>query len=204
MQSEESTTSSFRDDLLRRIGRNVVNFQYLESVLRELIPSLSLQTTLSSGQTQKSIENHKIKKSSLGKLADPFLANVFDTSSVDDDISIETVNEPVIKTHFRIELDPQEIVVRKAGLRKLVTERNRLVHRDALNVDLNSAEECEQLSNTLDEQNDRIRENLKFLINLRKVQRELYSELATYMQSDEFVSSFFSAGQSDNNDKEYQ
>jgi len=80
----------------------------------------------------------------------------------------------------------QEAEQRKALL-KLVRERNRLIHRDALDVDLSSPEQS-QLSAQLDEQNERIRAQLLHLNSLRQAHREAHEELVPFMQTDEFLS----------------
>ena len=195
MQEKISDIQTSRDALLRRIGRNVVNFQYLEALLREMIPSLSSETTQSTLHSHKAEINRKYKKWSLGDLTDTFLDSIFYSTKKEDSEISEKVNELSIKTTFQIEIDPQDTIERRKGLLKLVVERNRLIHRDVLDIDLNSDEQCEVLSKRLDEQNDRIRENLMFLSSLRNVQQEVYAEIAKYMQTDEFISAII--GQQD-------
>ena len=204
MQGDYSKRTSFRDELLRRIGRNVVNFQFLESILRDMIPTLSLQTTYPSKHAQSVKTKQKAKKDTLGILAGTFLDGVFYSSNVDVAESIEEVHEITLTSKFQIDADTEKIAERKKGLLRLVVERNKLIHREVLKVDLNSEEQCQCLSEKLDEQNDRIRENLMFLNNIRKAQREIYLELSRYIQPDEFVTAFLSAKQSDTNDKEHQ
>ena len=59
------------------------------------------------------------------------------------------------------------IVLIESALVNLVLERNRLIHNDLVSVDLNSREECEELSARLDEQYTKIRRYLDYLNSVR-------------------------------------
>ena len=51
-----------RDELFRRIGRNVVNFQYLEATLRSMILALSNKGIVKELQTNQEEVSRKHKK----------------------------------------------------------------------------------------------------------------------------------------------
>ena len=177
-----------RDALLRRVGRNVVNFQYLETSLRRVIPTLRSEGSLTEVRSRLDATVRKHKRSSLGNLADAFLDTVLPKAQPGD---LSAGTEPVeitLRISTQIETTADEAAQHRRDLLKLVTERNRLVHRDFLSVDLDSPEQCEQLSARLDEQNDRIREHLAFLNSVREMQRDAFAEFAAYVQSDEFMS----------------
>jgi hypothetical protein len=128
------------------------------------------------------------KKSSLGDLTGAFLDTVLPKAQPGD---LSAGPEPVeirFRISMQIETTAGEAAQHRRDLLKLVAERNRLVHCDFLSVDLDSPEQCEQLSARLDEQNDRIREYLAFLNSLRELQRDAFAELAAYVRSDEFMS----------------
>ena len=183
-----SNIQTHRDELLRRIGRNVVNFQYLENLLRSMIPALENEGTLSNWQSSIAATTKKHKKSSLGSLADTFLDGIFYDPMAEELDTDAAPTEISVRVGFQIEVTPEHAAERKRGLKKLVSERNRLIHREVLGVDLESSQQCELLSARLDEQNDQIREQLDYFNTLRKTQREAYAELVKYMQTDEFLS----------------
>lgn len=180
MQGDYSKRTSFRDELLRRIGRNVVNFQFLESILRDMIPTLSLQTTYPSKHAQSVKTKQKAKKDTLGILAGTFLDGVFYSSNVDVAESIEEVHEITLTSKFQIDADTEKIAERKKGLLRLVVERNKLIHREVLKVDLNSEEQCQCLSEKLDEQNDRIRESNVFKQHTKSTARNIFRTFKIY------------------------
>jgi hypothetical protein len=177
-----------RDEVLRRIGRNVVNFQYLEATLRSMIPLLENEGTLKDWQSNLSAKTRRHKKSSLGDLAGTFLESISsgaEESLVDAD---EPLRELKLRVTFQVDTTPEQEAEQRTSLLKLVRERNRLIHRDALDVDLNSPEQCARLAAWLDEQNERIREQLLHLNLLRTAHREALEEFVRFMQTEEFLS----------------
>lgn len=183
-----STAPSPKDEVLRRIGRNVVNFQYLEATLRSMIPSLANEGTLKDWQSNLTATTRRHKKSSLGDLAGTFLESVFsgaEESLVDAD---ESLREITFRVSLQLDTTAEQEAEQRKALLKLVRERNRLIHRDALDIDLSSPEQCAQLSAQLDEQNERIRAQLLHLNSVRQTHREALEELVRFMQTDEFLS----------------
>lgn len=174
--------------MLRRIGRSVVNFQYLEATLRNMIPSLSNEGTPKDWQANFSATTRRHKKSSLGDLAGSFLERVFsgaDESLIDADASLRELK---LRVSLQVDATPKQEAEQRRALLKLVRERNRLIHWDALDVDLNSPEQCARLAAQLDEQNERIRAQLLHLNSLRQAHREAFEELVRFMQKEEFMS----------------
>jgi hypothetical protein len=180
--------SSPRDQVLRCIGRNVVNFQYLEATLRSMIPSLASEGTPTDWKSNIAATTRRHKKSSLGDLADSFLEGIFSAPDSARPDTSESANEVRFQISFRIETTPEEAASQRKALLKLVVERNRLIHRDVLDVDLDSPEQCARLLAHLDEQNERIRAQLLHLNSLRQAHREALEEFVRFMQTDEFMS----------------
>lgn len=183
-----SETLSLRDQVLRCIGRNVVNFQYLEAMLRAMIPSLAGEVTLTDGKSNIPATIRKHKKSSLGDLADSFLGRIFSTPEPEGRETAETAPDDKFRFSLQLITTPEEAANQRKALLKLVVERNRLIHRDVLEVDLNSPEHCARLLSHLDEQNERIRAQLQFLNCLRQAHREALEEFVRFMETDEFMS----------------
>jgi len=182
-----SENSSTQDGVLRRIGRNVVNFQCLEAGLRGMIPSLASTGTLRDFKSSLLATGKKHKKSSLGTLADTFFDGIFSKA---DELNAGTENaskEVSFRTSLQIKTSPELEAEQRKSLLKLVIERNRLIHSDALKVDFNSPEECAIFSKRLDEQNERIRAQLLDLNALRQAHSEALEELIRYIQTDEFL-----------------
>lgn len=176
-------SQSARDELFRRIGRNVVAFQYLEVTLRSMIPALSNKLTLKELQTGRNKISRKHKKSPLGNLADDYHQKVFSKNVPDETVSDEVSSEPTLAFGVRIQVPPETEAQRKRELMKLIAERNRLIHKDLVSVDLDSRQECQKLSGRLDEQYTRIRRWLDYLNSVRTRVREGFLRL---LESEEF------------------
>jgi len=180
-----SIDQSPRDEVLRRIGRNLVNFQYLEATLRSMIPSLASEGTLIDWQSNITATAQRHKKSSLGDLAGTFMKGIF---SNPEDTTDESASEAKFRMSFQVETTPEQEAEQRRTLLKLVAERNRFIHRDVLTVDLTSPEQCALLGARLDEQNERIRAQLTFLNSLLQAHRKALEEFVRFMQTDEFMS----------------
>jgi hypothetical protein len=174
-----------RDEALRRIGRNVVNFQRLEASLRQLVPTLSLAGPLHELDALQTSRKKEVKKKSLGTLTDRFHADVF---SGERDVPEPTTPTEITFAHsFRIEATPAEAAERSRALAQLVRERNRLVHTELLSAALNSIAGCEELSARLDEQNERICAQLDYVNSLRQSHSDAFAELMKFIDSQEFL-----------------
>ncbi|MBL0085172.1 MAG: hypothetical protein IPP44_00415 [Ideonella sp.] len=181
----EPNIKDIRDATLRRIGRNVFNFQRLETFLKSLIPAMSCSGTPSNFSDRHKARVKKLSKKGLGKLADNFHSDVYGKPSAATGPS--DLLEPSITFSMGIETDPNNARVRKQKLLGLVRERNRLIHFDLAGVDLNSLADCNRLSAHLDEQNDRIRLQLEELEALRTAHSLMIAELLSYFESGEFL-----------------
>ena len=181
-------SQSARDDLFRRIGRNVVYFQYLEATLRSMIPTLYNRSTVKQLQAHQNEDSAKPDKSTFGNLVSTYHDRLSRSKKVVNETAPdEVLSEPTLTHGFSIEVTPETAAQRKSALVNLVAERNRLIHEDLLNVDLNSREECEKLSARLDDQYERIRQYLDYFSTLRTGFQEMAAELRCLVESDEFL-----------------
>ena len=180
-------SQSARDELYRRIGRNVVNFQYLEATLRSMVPMLYNKSTLKELQAHQNEVSTKQEKSTFGNLVSAYHDRLSRSKKVlNETVRDEVLAEPTFAYGFTIEVTPETAAQRKIALVNLVAERNRLIHEDLFNVDLKSREECEELSARLDEQYTRIRRHLDHFNSLRTNFQEMAAEFGRLLESDEF------------------
>ena len=180
-------SQSARDELYRRIGRNVVNFQYLEATLRSMVPTLYNKSTLKELQAPQSEVSPKQEKSTFGNLVSSYHDRLARSKELlNETVPDEGLDEPTLTFGFSIEVTEETAAQRRSALVNLVAERNRLIHEDLLNVDLKSREECEELSARLDEQYTRIRRHLDHFNSLRTNFQEMAAEFARLLESDEF------------------
>jgi hypothetical protein len=171
-------------DALARIGRNLVNFQTLEHLLKELIPTLSMSGTVSQVQTALKDSKRRIRKSSLGDLSNSFHSSVFGPPVEHE--APDDLTEPHFTFSLRVEAAPDRISNARKRWRRLVVERNRLVHTQLMEYDLSKPDDRTRLCSMLDEQNARVREVLDELTLLRAHKASAAAAMVEQFQDGKF------------------
>jgi alanyl-tRNA synthetase len=124
-------SQSARDELYRRIGRNVVNFQYLEATLRSMVPMLYKKSTLKELQAPQSEVSPKQEKSTFGNLVSSYHDRLSRSKELlNETVPDEVLVEPTLTFGFSIEVTEETAAQRRSALVNLVAERNRLIHED--------------------------------------------------------------------------
>jgi hypothetical protein len=181
--------ASLRDDALRKIGRNVVNFQKVEYCLKALVAFSNIQGHPIDLQSRQPINGARSRRMPMGDLAQSFHRNVYGDGPKSD--TPKDLSTPRITTSFKIETDPKTVNAHKKALSELVSERNKLIHQELASFDHNSAEHCRRLINVLDDQNIRILNELEQMKSILAVFKELAKEhagnLQSWIESDDFL-----------------
>jgi hypothetical protein len=172
---------ALRNEVLRKVGRNVVNFQKVEACLRFLIVVSDSQGTSDTLLAHQKKRTKKIRKLSLGMLSTVFFDDIYGaeperTEPVD-------VTKLSISTTFRVEADQATIKRQKRTLSALVAERNRLIHKDLASFDHNSRVSCSTLIETMDVQNGRILQQLDELRHLVEAYKGQIAALKSWMDA---------------------
>jgi len=181
----EDHTNELRDIAFRKIGRNVVNLQRFERMLKLIIVRSDVRGYASE---LARIQQDKIKDTefkSMGKLVGEFFNTVYSTVPSNDGPANE-FNEIWTAFGFRIGANKDAMDHRKRQLAELVKERNWLIHSALAELDFNSEESCKRLISQLDEQNDRLTphyESLMSLVgNIQVAQEELVKQLVSHLR----------------------
>jgi hypothetical protein len=146
----------FVDDVLRKVGRNVVLFQQLEQLLKFVVANGNLTGFASELKTLKEAQENKVNKQTMGTLVGQYVENS-NPETDKQSTEPEEIDEAYFSFSFRIECDDDYYESRKEALRKLVSERNDLIHHLLPRFDMKSAESCRVLGKELDDQSDKIR-----------------------------------------------
>ena len=165
-------TSNFdSSEVLEKIGRNVLSFQKIEGMLKALAASPNYSGSLEQIKEQRNKHHASLKMKSFGLVAKDFFSTVYPMNNDHEDI------EGLFGFSMKIRGGDRERLI--ADIEKIVKERNDLIHHRLLQVDLASAENCEELIRHLDEQNSRLQpvyENVKSLLELMIKAREIAAE----------------------------
>ena len=172
----EDHTNELRHVVLRKIGRNLVNFQQFEQALKLIIVRSDLRGYASEAATILRDKDIDIDRKPLGWLVKSFFDTLYSNHSSQDGPAHER-DEAWMSISLRIKSNKESIRHRRRQLRELVKQRNLLVHRLLLDFDPNSVESCEKLIRLLDEQVDRLEphyESLRGIIgNMEAAQQEI-------------------------------
>lgn len=177
--------AALRDDALRKIGRNVVNFQKVEGCLKVLVAISNIQGTPADLEPRQLKNGVRLRRIPMGELAQSFHRNVYGDGPKSD--APEDLSALWISASLKLEADPKTVKARKQALSKLVSERNKLIHQELASFDHNSAENCRRLINVLDDQNTRILDELEQMKSIFAMVKEFAGDLRTWVESDDFL-----------------
>ena len=170
---------------LRKIGRNLLNYQLVERLWKTHLNFADVTTVLDNGAIKVKTSEKSRRKIPMGWLAETHRKSLF--TPIQDAETEETSSKITIKTSFRIGEDGTLNDSRRKQVVTLVKERNHLVHSLSETFDSTSKESCINLSVKLDEENIRILEELEFLKNISSSYQEYIREIQKYFESDEFI-----------------
>lgn len=171
-----------RSEALRKLGRNVVNFARLESALKSLHASVNI-----SGPPRKLLKIKQSRISLTHKKTFGDVMTLFSNSLLREERSPECLPERLIEPHLSLSLKVDED---KGGsqqflhsLRKLVKERNFLLHHRLAELDSKSVASYRSLIEYLDEQQSRILPMLDFLCDIGDLLQASHIELESYLKT---------------------
>jgi hypothetical protein len=172
------------DDTLRKIGRNVVNFQKLEQALKALVRLSSSTGSQSRPLPVFPRQTKRLKRAGLAEAASQFNRVLYTEASPPETPPAST--EVRISHTFSLQLDSNAEEQRKE-LAALARERNHLVHTDLYAIDFSSESACLELCDRLDSQNHRILGYLEFVRSIRDTHSMALKALLAYVESNEFL-----------------
>ena len=160
-----------RDRALRAVGRNLVNFQRLEALLKVLIGFEGARGPASAVLERMKMRNAKRLKLTLGNALQEWLRVVGSNDSQSP--TTPDLFEPWVEMSVGLPLEERYFEMNALELEALARERNNLVHQDLVNIDFDSNEACESLASMLDVQNARINHQVSHLAPAIETIREM-------------------------------
>ena len=173
----EHTTD--KDEVLRKVGRNVVVLQKMEGMLKKLV---TIQGATISADDQETFHRRTaaIAKKPLGHLVSEFLRSAYSSESSNGAIE-ETERRATISLSFK--LDPEMEKEHVESLSSVVKERNALIHQMLISFDPNSASSREELATKLDEQLERIHPEYQLLNSLLAAIKESFEQVGSQLDA---------------------
>jgi hypothetical protein len=170
-----------REIALRKIGRNVVNFQKIEAMLKKFVSQSNFKGPINT--LAEILEDRKqvVQKQSLGKLTEDYFKS-FSSSMEHIHKYPDDRNEAWASFSVQIENEDGTLPQQKAAFNFLVSERNRLIHQMLAGFDAESTDSCNALIMELDKQDEMIQReyiNLQHQLKaLHEGMKELFKEFA--------------------------
>jgi hypothetical protein len=178
----DSDLTEVRNEALRKIGRNVVNFQKMEGALKVLVARSKVSGVTSEIEDAQKTRDEVIERRTMGSLVKDFMGSVHSTESSCDEEPAD-LTEPWMSISFRIGSGKEETRARKEALTLVVAERNALTHKMLRTFDGNSMESCQELIQRLDEQHDRVAPHYEYVMRILAGMKSVQQELAKHLKS---------------------
>lgn len=164
---------------LRKIGRNVVNFQKIEAMLKVFVSQTNYAGPITEIAELLERRKQSVQKQSLGNLSKDYFKS-FSSSMEHIHKYPEDRSEAWVSLSFHIENEDGTLPQQKAAFNFLVSERNRLIHQMLAVFDPESKDSCNALIMELDKQDEMIQReyrNLQYLLRaLHEAKKELLKE----------------------------
>lgn len=181
----EDHTNELRDVALRKIARNLVNFQRFERMLKLVIVQSDVRGCASKLAKVYRDSAKNTDRKTLGWLVEEFFKTIYSNDSFNDG-SPNELDEVWMSISVRVDSDRDSIRNRKRELSELVTERNWLIHSSLADLDLDSVESCKKLISLLDAQDNRLKPHyeslMRLISNVQVAQQELFKQSEAHLR----------------------
>lgn len=199
MRSEEVFESELeiaKNEVLLKIGRNVLGFQFVEKALKCLIMNGKIDGTISELHAKQRQLSEAIQKQTMGKLVGKYLSNI--SSPLPENMEApEGLNEMHFAFLFSVG-DASYHQSKTQTLASIVEERNELIHHFLERFDLITIESCLAANLFLEQQHIKLRQEANELSSKLNLLIKAKKMLAEYIGSGQFMKDYeyFTSGQS--------
>ena len=179
------------DEVFRGIGRNVLNLQKMEGMLKALVVLVNTRIPRADSVSAIQARRKTVSKMSMGRLVDDFVRSVYPGPS---DAAAEGKTDDETMFEYSVKFDDASFVKELEGsLRIIVEERNDLIHKKLMSFAPNSLESCQEFAKDLEEQRQRIKPQYEALRSIGSDLHEHRKEILDYIASDQFQRDLASA-----------
>jgi hypothetical protein len=168
-----------RNLALRKIGRNVVNFQKMEVMLKFIVTFANFSVPMSQIVEHLQAASMSVRNAPMGVLVDKA------SKAIRSDHKSAPQDATEVWISFSLKLDDGVLQPRewRRMIGEVVKERNALIHQMLASFDPSSLDSCNALSGLLDVQRERILPAYQHLESLVKAIRETHQEIAANVDS---------------------
>ncbi len=185
-----------RAQVFQLIGRNVLRFQQMELMLKDMISKSRISVTLGESPDDRERRSQAIHKKTMGLLA----GQLFDEAILGQPPSDEPTFFPEAdkavangKAHigiaFKLHLSEEDHALWKERFQKLIDERNELVHASLRHMNLETLDGCNKEIAALEDQRSRISAEFEHIKRLHQSISEGVDIAAAAMLNPEILKS---------------
>jgi OST-HTH/LOTUS domain len=142
------------DEVLRRIGRNLLLFQHIEHLLKHLVSNARFEGTVASAQVSHEERRARIHKQTLGQVAGQFADDVL--ADAGDRDTPKNIDKAWLSFGITIQTDSAFLEQHTAEMKAVVDTRNDLIHHFLPQWSPSSEESTRAALAYLDEQRSRV------------------------------------------------
>lgn len=183
MDNDQDLTT-IRDEVFQKIGRNLVNFQRIELMLKHLIANGQVSGHMSEFKKIQEKKIEGVKKKTLGTLVGEFVETTFQSGDTSPESTAE-LKEPYISFSFSVGADTDFYESKKRELKSLVDDRNDLIHHLLPRFNTESIDSCLEIRDYLDQQRERLIPEFEYLKSVIESLEEEIKACAAYWDSEE-------------------
>lgn len=184
LMDNKLSLAEYKDEVLRKIGRNMLLFQQIEHLLKYVVLNSDFDSSLSSFQRNLDKRNKSIKRTSLGNLVREYVESTLSKYDGNGNLT-EELNEPHINLRCRWELSEAQCKKRKMDLESIVADRNRLIHNLLPQFDPGSINSCIETINWLDDQYKTLLPQLEEIKGLAITLQDTLKKFSHFLKSKE-------------------
>lgn len=173
-----------RNEVLRKIGRNIFLFQQVEHMLKFLVANGTYSGYVSEIKAIKEQRAASVNRQTMGQLVGQLIENTHSEYKENPEHQF-TKKDAYLTVSFKVESDAVYYETKKEALSLIVSNRNELIHHLLPRFNPDSIESCLELDQFLDKQREKLIPEIDFLRNMIDNLRECKKQFAEFLMSDE-------------------
>ena len=168
------------NEVLRKIGRNIILFQKFEYLLKYIVGNGNFSGYASEIEKLKARQDKAVRKQTMGTLVEQYLENS-NPDYAEEHSKTNESTESFMSFTFRTECDSIYYEKKEEALARVVAERNELVHHLLPLYNSNSLESCKQLGDKLDRQSEKLKKEILELESMATALKEGRKKIASFL-----------------------
>lgn len=182
MESETALKAA-NNEVMRKIGRNMLLFQQIEGLLKYLLANGSISGTMADLKTKRESRVAEIKRKTMGQLVGEFVDSTYSDNK--NTKSQDQLDEVYVSFNFHVECEADHYESQKRVLAELVAERNDLIHHFLPKYNSESLESCQVINTQLEQQHEKLLPEVRNLKALVRSLDEARKVLAEFINSED-------------------